>query len=451
MYIIFLIAIMASAMSSSHLKTFLRQTKNSLASAIKNQETFFQTNRIHVFIGNEAADPDSIVSALCLAYLEQSSSAASPKDDGVLCVPMCCIPRADLALRKDTQLLFDMTGLDINDLVCLDDCDGFLGSINSIECQNDQPFAVTLTDHNELANKWESGTAWLADRIVAIVDHHVDKGAHSHVKPPARNIAFNSDTGREGAGSCCTLIAEAFLSKRAVDDTPLEDDVAALLSGVILLDTSNMSVEVGKGTSRDAAALEALWSAATTIDLRASRDATFEKLRSAKTDPSFWLSLTAGDALRLDYKNFAVRASPDPEAYPPLHLGMSSVLCSTEALRSKSDFSDAIARYIEAGGIVNLFVCMAMITNDGPRRRELLMVGTEAQLNELEAFIGSSAAQMEATRILRVPMPGLSDECGIFIDCYSQGNLRMSRKQVGPLLEDFLATRAAMFVTALEA
>jgi hypothetical protein len=82
-----------------------------------------QQQHVHLFIGNEAADPDSIISSLCSAFLFHSqqqteavaavgTGAVTGTGDGAatcmtcVAVPMCCIPRADLVLRRDTQLLF---------------------------------------------------------------------------------------------------------------------------------------------------------------------------------------------------------------------------------------------------------------------------------------------------------------------------------------------------------
>ena len=55
---------------------------------------------LHVVLGNEAADADSLISTLCHAYFKQSCCS-----DDELFVPAAGIPREDLVLRRDVQLL----------------------------------------------------------------------------------------------------------------------------------------------------------------------------------------------------------------------------------------------------------------------------------------------------------------------------------------------------------
>ena len=259
--------------SSSGLKYFLTSARSTLSKALTNRQP------VHVFIGNEAADPDSIVSSLCSAYMGSTAHSSSSSSSSS-CVPMCCIPRADLKLRRDTELLFTMAGLDINDLICLEDA-------ALVELSQQGLLTITLTDHNELATKWGSGEAaeGLSAAVVGIIDHHLDKGKHAQVTGERRNIAFDSITGCELAGSACTLVAEMFLTKEGAPAS-IEEEVATLLSGVILLDTSNMNPVVGKGKPRDEIALNALL-AALPGGATERRDATFSQLQSAKTDATF--------------------------------------------------------------------------------------------------------------------------------------------------------------------
>ena len=372
-----------------------------------------------------------------------------------------------------------MAGLDINDLVCLDDTtdsDTSTGASTTTglpslpTLQEKGLLSITLTDHNALAHKWgEGGVAAALDQaVVAIVDHHEDKGEHAHVRGSARNVAFDTSMGREEAGSCCTLVAENFLlarhssssssSSMGIADNdgdgelaaPLPEDIALLLSGVILLDTCNMDAAVGKGRPRDATALDALF-AAMPPEKRGMRDSIFRELNGAKTDPTFWTALSARDALRLDYKHFRVDGNRA--------LGMSSMLLSLSHLRNKDDLESALAAYIApsvARKAVDLLVCMCMVVPEegtaGERRRELMVVGSRSQLDALREFLDKDEAGMAmgaaivGDRMTLAPAPGVATVAGadaadevLMADCYAQANVRMSRKQVAPLLERFLA------------
>ena len=84
----------------------------------------------------------------------------------------------------------------------------------------------------------------------------------------------------------------------------LDDTISTLLMGVIALDTQNMSPEAGKGTKRDENALKYLQNISSQ-----NIDTLFTSLRDAKSDPSFWLSLSAEDCLRLDFKAFTTATS----------------------------------------------------------------------------------------------------------------------------------------------
>jgi len=364
-----------------------------------------------------------------------------------------------------------MAGLDINDLVCLDDTtdtDASTGistitGIAPLPALHEQGvLSITLTDHNTLAHKWgeDGGAAALGQAVVAIVDHHEDKGEHAHVSSSARNIAFDASSGLEEAGSCCTLVAEMLLARHSTSmgtaaadgdgggAASLPEDVALLLSGVILLDTCNMDATVGKGRPRDAAALDALF-AALPAEKRGMRDSIFKELNGAKTSPAFWKALSARDALRLDYKHFRVGGG--------WALGMSSLILPLSDLREKANMESALVSYFAASverKAMDLMVCMCMVMPEegsgGKRRRELMAVGSRGRLDALREFLYTDeAGQAMGTaavgdRMTLAPVPraaaggGGGDEV-LVADCYTQANVRMSRKQVAPLLERFLA------------
>ena len=158
---------------------------------------------------------------------------------------------------------------------------------------------LILVDHNKLSRD----LAHLSSSVSEIVDHHKDMGEYHKVSGDRRNIAFEGDIAT--AGSVCTLIFEKYTDANSSFSTSLLDDtISTLLMGVIALDTQNMSPEAGKGTKRDENALKYLQNISSQ-----NIDTLFTSLRDAKSDPSFWLSLSAEDCLRLDFKAFTTATS----------------------------------------------------------------------------------------------------------------------------------------------
>jgi len=422
------------------LQSFLRSSRSALLNVGGNAAILSDSaQKIHVVLGNEAADADSIVSSLCCAYLKQKYHL-SPGAASSVFVPMCCIPRSDLVLRRDVSVLFEMAGLSIDDLICLEDC-----ALDTLATEG--RLSLTLTDHNKLAEKWghdESTLNALDTAVCHIVDHHFDKGAHAHVQGDSRNIAYDSSEGKEVTGSTCTLVAEAFFEMLEqngdMKDTndhaigiDIQGDIATLLAGVILLDTSNMSEAVGKGRPRDASALDKL------LPLLPpsipDRSCFFTQLRDAKTSPMFWNSLSAADCIRLDYKQFSVKKNNDNEV---VQLGMSSVFISSATFLTKQD---AINSIISLQARIDLLVLMCMIVPEdgGIPRREILAAGPASRLDSLDLYLQSDvrACQADAQRIgERVDLGDMG--CGWVVDIYVQGNIKMSRKQIAPILEIFL-------------
>jgi len=304
---------------------------------------------------------------------------------------------------------------------------------------------------------------------------------------PRRQVAFAGDTAL--VGSACTLVAEAFLKAEA---SPSNDGVniasplalmgpamAALLSGVILLDTMNMSPEAGKGTARDAAALDVLLKRCT-----ADRTKLFEMLQGAKFDPEWWASLSAAQSLAYDYKQAEVKYEASAKTAPSssgaaaaapidsLTYGVASVLVSVPDLMAKSDFYSACDEFMRQRHL-KLLVVMALVTepanNDdeggmSSARRELLLVAkTPKGLEAAVAAIAAPSSEMGQTLGLSPLSTTLnadaSSSCGdssgshegnqaaksaVYVAAFAQEALKKSRKQAMPLLHSTLEADPAI-------
>ena len=268
------------------LKTFLQGLSKYKRTTIELDHT--------LIIGNEAADADSIISALTYAYLRQwqinlgtCTSLHAP------IVPVVAVNRDQMYLRRDVALLLNEADIDLQDLISMDEY---------VSTPND----VILMDHNMVSNdlSMRLGMKNIDEQepvvlIKEILDHHKDEAKYLDSTGAAgREIAFNMETGMAEVASTCTLVAERYLDSGSID--ALSEDIAILLVAVIAVDSINMDPKAGKGTARDLAALTALSSRYPSID----RDRLFHLMCNAKLDPLFWESLTAKDAIRLDFKEF---------------------------------------------------------------------------------------------------------------------------------------------------
>lgn len=163
-----------------------------------------------VSVGNDAADLDSIVSAMAFAEWQQAMAPA-----GLLYVPLAPFPRRDFRLRTDASLLFKHCAVPF-------DAAGAPASImhldeaGSAAAAWDSKLGVALLDHNACL---PGCTAALGDRVVAIVDHHNDEKHHMHLADCEATPQQTADDDplasvrrlREvdpSTGSTCSLLVE---------------------------------------------------------------------------------------------------------------------------------------------------------------------------------------------------------------------------------------------------
>lgn len=385
-----------------------------------------------VYLGNEAADADSIVSSLCCSYFDFLQHSVLPVESTVskAFIPFVSINRCELRLRRDVEVLLGKVNVLLEDLVCLDDIPSFVGL-------NPDSVHVTLLDHNHLSSKEVSFIKRLCKidaslpLVTEIIDHHADFGQHVECCGMFRNIAYNNEQNVAEAGSACTLLAEKFLSQAK----RLDSDIATLLLGVIALDTINMSPQAGKGTPRDATAIAEL--AKVTSH---STQGLYDELSNAKLDRGYWNGLSAADCLLLDYKLFHVAASSDSGL--KFDIGMAAVLLPIEDFLSKADLVGASAVYLQT---CDILVVMTLYDVRDVIHRDLLFISkSEDRLHSIEQFLNDT----ERTKLdLKLQAMDLKDtnydaadslaSNGLHYRVYRQGNIKASRKQLSPLLNKY--------------
>jgi exopolyphosphatase len=361
---------------------------------MKRVEEFLQSARgrakqgvVHVVMGNEAADLDSMASALVYAWYRSETM----KPAGEVCLPFIPIPRADFKLRTEAVFLFQEAGLSPDKLLFLEDLD--LPALHK-----EGRLKLVLVDHNKLA----SAQAGLAEAVEEILDHHQDEKLY----PRAASRVI------EPVGSSASLVAEKILR-----DIPrlLEPDCARLLLGTILLDTVNLDPKAGRVTPKDSQMAEKLLALS-----GAGQKELFDRLQFEKFNVA---ALDSADLLRKDYKAYTAGK---------IRYGMSSVLISADAwARKDARLAEELARYAAAG---KLGLLVVMIAYTEPEfRRELLVYSPDEKLHKIFLeFLNSKDLDLK-------PINPESLRASARLALFSQANASYSRKKLQPLLQDFLA------------
>ncbi|KAK2067043.1 hypothetical protein P8C59_000812 [Phyllachora maydis] len=384
-------------------------------------------------VGNEAADLDSLCSALVLAYLR-----TAVHNSAGLHIPLANLPRADLALRPELRVVLGRAGLAPDDLLTLDD----------LPAAAHLPPARTrwlLVDHNALTGPLAA--RGFAARVVGCVDHHDDEGA----VPPAQQ---GWPRVIETCGSCASLVVrecraaweEAASRARADDDD--DDDVDRALAyvalGPVLADTLALGAR-DKTTETDA------WAVAFLEGLLGTR------ARPSDHDRAGYLAsisrlqrdlagLRPRDVLRKDYKRWTEAG---------LHLGVSAAARGLDELAAAAGGRAALLRAVRAWaaeqGLDVVAVMTAAVRADGGLARELLLWG-------LRGGGVAAAERFAAEQVVRLGLEpyghgaldrdpngdgdgdgdGDGHGCEEWRRCWTQRRVENSRKQMAPLL------RAAM-------
>jgi exopolyphosphatase len=401
-----------------------------------------------VVIGNEAGDADTIVSSLVLAYVESVQRQQPGAADKT---PVAAIGRADLdTQRPEVSFLFQLAGISSGDVVCVDD--PYVADLQVAE--------VTLTDHNRLAPAFRDRANWT---VVEIVDHHQDEGEYADTCTGAsRAIAFAD--GRALVASACTLVAERLFAAWGPASGPYPAPVGALLLGVILLDSVGLSEEVGKVTQRDRDAVHRLlagtdWdglpaSSRQTLQLTSASPAPdpaafFELLQDSKYDPGFWDPLSVRDALRQDYKSFPCASG--------FEFGVSSVLVPAPLFLSKPGVAGGVIGYMKASNVTFLAIMFAFQDDERGLHRQLALCDIDDDPSLMDDLVShllvppappSPDGGEEGSLDLRELEISPPDRGGsrrrrgsLRLRVFDQLNPVPSRKQIGPILQEFFESR----------
>ncbi|KAK6471367.1 exopolyphosphatase PRUNE1 [Huso huso] len=365
--------------------TFLR----SCSAALKRSEE--EGSAVHIVLGNEACDLDSMVSAITFAYFLAKTSAKTPKT----LIPVLNIPRSELPLRTEGTYFLRENGIAEESLVLRDEVD-----LHALHRAGQ--LLLTLVDHNVLPG----ADSVLEGAVVEVVDHRPLERA------PSAGCAVTS----EPVGSCATLIAE-----RIARSAPhvLDKQVAALLYGTIVLDCVNMAPEAGKVTPKDRELVALLESKFTNLPQRATL---FESLQKAKFNVA---GLSTEQMLQKDMK--AVGGDD-------VTVAISGVYMRLEAFLQRSGLQQELCEFCHKHRHAAL-VAMTISFSDGNQPyRQIAVYSYSTRLREqlCQALENSQNPHLNLSTITS-PYP--------HIKAYHQGNTLASRKKVLPIIKEFLRER----------
>lgn len=464
-----------SATSSSSPTTTSTTTTPSLAEFLKQRKA---SPTRHLVIGNAAGDADSILSALCWAYVvsvakkkKDTTTKNSHKDnDDQDATPIVSIPRRDLLTqRPETLFLLKLANIVPDD--CCIHVDDVMISNNDDDNDNDdkkdsvlQGATVTLVDHNRLASTIFDHLNWT---VTGILDHHYDEGLYMDTTTSAttggiREIAFQENQAT--VASTTTLVTEHWAAA-ACTSSSLSSDVAILLLGTILLDSVNMQPSADKGTPRDQAAIDVLLSKtdwqdgkiqAMPKDMMDQRqndgrpipEKLFDHLQQAKFDTEFWKSLGVLDALRLDYKEFTPNNSDNAGDAAARPFGISTVLLKWELFVEKENVLEEIEIYMQNVNIEFLGIMCTYTEEDKEGLQRELILCAKNNSDLLHTMVENYLQKLDKEENLQLQeQPNKIDttknDSEITVRFFAQGKSKASRKQVAPILLRYFESCAA--------
>jgi len=366
-----------------------------------------------VFTGNEAADMDSTVSAMALAYFYEITQNGNN-------LPIVNIPRREFRLRTDIARAFiDAFG---NDATRATDA---LTFADEVDLNTFDKVELVLSDHNALA---KSHASLQHAKVVGIVDHHADQGLFKDA--PLRIIDLE-------CGSATSHVVLLF-EKHAQAKIALEKDphLANLLLAPILVDTIGLKPEHGRCFPVDAEAADHLSQIIKPTDKHAYFDSTFTKLQNAKFDVS---ALSSDDLLRKDYKQIAVNGH---------EIGLSSVTWhfagwSESETKRGLDIGQEIVEFARANNLSSEIV-MTAYEYSTPRgfAREMAIAVRPDSASLLSGLESDARMLMKPISVGQLSRHAVEDKDGtVWTLAVFEINPAFSRKKVLPIVQEIATSK----------
>lgn len=341
-------------------------------------------NEVHVTIGNESCDLDSIVCAISYAHFLAQQHSVS------VSLPVLQCRRNDFALRTDAVWLFDYLDLNPSHLLFSDEITDCLITVNKV--------AMTLVDH---AHHTGPLSQLLNTTVISIIDHHTELSP----RPEGNDVVI------EPVGSCATLITERLLG---MDEYVMPPTIATMLLGAILLDTVGLIEDSGRVTERDKAMAKKL----APMSLISS-DHLYSSLSAARISN---VGLTIDQQLHKDLK--CVEACG-------YHIGFSSVAYQIidDELLKKEGIEEATHTFCQTYKLSVLVVLSVCIATDTISKKIAIIQPQKSDIADGLANMIENDPELQCERM-----------AGNWCIMFHQGNTKLSRKYILPAVVNFMSS-----------
>jgi inorganic pyrophosphatase/exopolyphosphatase len=161
----------------------------------------------------------------------------------------------------------------------------------------------------------------------------------------------------------------------------------------------------------------------------------FSHLERAKYSPEFWESFSVERALEYDYKEFLYGGENAEQRF-----GVSTILMPGAQFMEKEGFLSKTAGFMRSKEVKFLGIMFTFYDlTTGDFRRQLTFCSSGYKLREIRDDLFASKMYKELDLKEVVSQQRNSEE--IQVQLYEQKNVVYSRKQIGPMLVDFFASR----------
>ncbi|XP_076805288.1 exopolyphosphatase PRUNE1-like [Clavelina lepadiformis] len=370
------------------MNSFLSNAKRSCGEFLSSFK-ISQSTILHMVLGNNSCDLDSCVSAIVLAWFRSQM-----KNGNEVYVPVVNIERKQFRTRTEIAYLLDHLNIDSRNIICIDEA-----NVRELSNVGKGFFHLTLVDHHVLLKSIE----YLQTYVKEIIDHRPQL-----IELPSRikcNISL--------VGSCSTLVAEEMLKNKAFS---VPSVVETLLLATILIDTSNLSVDVGKSTPRDEAVVKQLSGKRTKDEL----NLLFRSVADAKFSVS---GLTTEEIILKDPK--WIENSLETIMMSTLHLDVREFFAredSIDVIRNYCATHNLLA-WVALAPVINQFKPIALYCEDDEVREKII-----------EKLIVSDLLLVKTSD---------EDHARSDVKFLRMYNCKNTRKQVLPLINEVLQQRSS--------
>lgn len=320
-----------------------------------------------------------------------------------------------LQMRGEIQVTLRKEGIDSQDLI-------FLDKVLTRATESNTSLNLVLVDHNELSGRWKRQYPHVSVTVEAIIDHHADAGQFLDASP--RIIT--------ACGSNTSLIvhqtAHANLDGRHGIMMDRLTELAPLMLKTIVFDTVNLTWRQNLVDEEAVHKLQLLMASEALSTSLIMQE--LEEAVDAVPETNFGIF----DLLHKDYKLYFHHSSTtDTDVYygiSTLHLPLESMFDANDA-ESIRLWHEQVRLFMSREEIEILVVTDAIREKGSPLHRQQLGIFAPSPkvFQQLETLL--QAKQCNLSELVRGETFGL----------YDQENITISRKQLHPIMKEFMSNR----------